>query len=37
MVVADKIFLWAEGIPMDEGEVQLARSKWRMMPRSKFK
>ncbi|MCI54964.1 hypothetical protein A2U01_0076214, partial [Trifolium medium] len=28
----------AEGIPRDEGkEVQLAGSKWRMTPRSRFK
>ncbi|PNX71004.1 hypothetical protein L195_g057960 [Trifolium pratense] len=27
----------AEGIPRDEGEVRLAGSKWRMVPRSRFK
>jgi hypothetical protein len=37
MVVGDKIFMRAEGIPRDEGEVQLAGSKWRMVPMSRFK
>ncbi|MCI74628.1 hypothetical protein A2U01_0095892, partial [Trifolium medium] len=32
MVVGGKIFMSAEGIPRDEGEVQLAGSKWRMVP-----
>ena len=34
MVVGDKIFMRAEGIPRDEGEVQLVGSKWRLTPRS---
>ena len=37
MVVGDKIFMRAEGIPRDEGEVQLVGSKWRMVPMSRFK
>ncbi|CAJ2659843.1 unnamed protein product [Trifolium pratense] len=37
MVVGGKIFMRAEGIPRDEGEVQLVGSKWRMVPRSRFK
>ncbi|KAK2368030.1 hypothetical protein QL285_081262 [Trifolium repens] len=37
MVVGDMIFMKAEGIPRDEGEVQLAGSKWRMVPMSRFK
>ncbi|PNX82271.1 hypothetical protein L195_g038300 [Trifolium pratense] len=37
MVVRGKIFIRAEGILRDEGEVQLAGSKWRMVPRTKFK
>ena len=36
MVVGDKIIMRAEGIPRDEGEVQLAGSKWRMVPMSRF-
>ncbi|PNX64657.1 hypothetical protein L195_g054130 [Trifolium pratense] len=30
MVVGGKIFMRAEGISRDEGEVQLARSRWRI-------
>ena len=38
MVVGDKIFMRAEGIPRDEGkEAMLAGSKWRLTPRSRFK
>ncbi|GAU38535.1 hypothetical protein TSUD_320070 [Trifolium subterraneum] len=38
MVVGGKIFMRAEGIPRDEGkEVILAGSKWRLVPRSRFK
>ncbi|PNX98555.1 hypothetical protein L195_g021805 [Trifolium pratense] len=37
MVVGGKIFMRAEGIPRNEGNVQLAGSKWRMVPRSRFK
>ncbi|PNX65282.1 hypothetical protein L195_g062515, partial [Trifolium pratense] len=37
MVVGDKIFMSAEGIPRDEGDVQLVGSKWRMVHRSRFK
>ncbi|MCI97213.1 hypothetical protein A2U01_0118514, partial [Trifolium medium] len=32
MVVGGNIFMRAKGIPRDDGEVQLAGSKWRMMP-----
>ncbi|PNX57351.1 hypothetical protein L195_g050356, partial [Trifolium pratense] len=37
MVVGGEIFMRTEGIPRDEGEVQLVGSKWRMVPRSRFK
>jgi hypothetical protein len=37
MVVGDKIFMRAEGIPRDEGEAQLVGCKWRMVPMSRFK
>ncbi|MCI04168.1 hypothetical protein A2U01_0025212, partial [Trifolium medium] len=38
MVVGGKIFMRTEGIQRDEGnEVQLAGSKWRPVPRSRFK
>ncbi|MCI97702.1 hypothetical protein A2U01_0119003 [Trifolium medium] len=37
MVVGGKIFMRAEGIPRDEGEVQLAGNKWMMVHRSRFK
>ncbi|MCI70290.1 hypothetical protein A2U01_0091553, partial [Trifolium medium] len=32
MVVGCKIFMRAEDIPKDEGKVQLAGGKWRMVP-----
>ncbi|PNX67532.1 hypothetical protein L195_g063560, partial [Trifolium pratense] len=34
MVVGGKIFMRAEDIPRDEGEVQLVGSNWRVVPRS---
>ncbi|PNX60857.1 hypothetical protein L195_g060384, partial [Trifolium pratense] len=37
MVVGSKIFMRTEGIPRNEGEVQLVGSKWRMVLRSRFK
>ncbi|PNX61376.1 hypothetical protein L195_g052422, partial [Trifolium pratense] len=37
MVLGGKIFMRAESIPRDEGEEQLVGSKWRMVPRSRFK
>ncbi|MCI39520.1 hypothetical protein A2U01_0060752, partial [Trifolium medium] len=37
MIVGINIFMRAEGIPRDEGEVHLAGSKWRMVLRSRFK
>ncbi|MCI89051.1 hypothetical protein A2U01_0110339, partial [Trifolium medium] len=33
MVVGGNIFMRAEGISRDEGEVQLAGNRWRMVPR----
>ncbi|MCI96236.1 hypothetical protein A2U01_0117536, partial [Trifolium medium] len=37
MVVGGKIFIRAEGISRNEGEVQLVGSKWRIVPRLRFK
>ncbi|PNX78278.1 hypothetical protein L195_g034255 [Trifolium pratense] len=37
MVVGGKIFMMAEGIPRDEGEEQLVGSRWRVVPKSRFK
>ncbi|MCI88084.1 hypothetical protein A2U01_0109370, partial [Trifolium medium] len=37
MVMRGKIFMRAEGIPRDERDVQLTGSKWRMVPRARFK